>query len=258
MTSEKAATAQSNKFKKRFVSPKACKSEPEVSILPCVLHYNIVKVRQIVYHKHKLYIAMDCAMDTLEDVFETVRVGTRVRFTDERIRGYMMDIMEGVHAIHSKLYMHCDINPENILRFDNKRLKIGDFGSAQVIANEERLHSYEGARSYRAPELTLGSLSYTEAVDIFACGCILAEFFLLEPIFQAKTSKEIFMAQCKILGTPSEEDWPEGYILADSDDFDIPYYPRNEPVADRLMALIPEISPQCADLLSKMLEFNPK
>lgn len=35
---------------------------------------------------------------------------------------------------------------------------------------------------YRAPEVILG-LSYTTAIDIWACGCIIAEMFLKKPIF---------------------------------------------------------------------------
>ena len=37
---------------------------------------------------------------------------------------------------------------------------------------------------YRAPELLLGAMHYTGAVDIWATGCIFAELMTLKPLFQ--------------------------------------------------------------------------
>lgn len=170
----------------------------------------------------------------------------------------MQDIMEGVHVLHMNFYIHSDIKPANILRFQEKRLKLSDFGSAQLIDGSERENSYIGSRWYRAPEWVLGSLNYTQAVDIFSCGWVFAEFYIKEAIFQGNYSKEQFEEYCKILGTPEEEDWPEGYLLADSEGYKIPYYRREDTVAERLSSLITGISPEAADLLSKMLEMNPK
>lgn len=65
----------------------------------------------------------------------------------------------------------------------------------------------------RAPELLLGAKHYTPAVDVWSLGCIFNELVTTKPIFEGRESKEGFQAEqletiFKILGTPSEEDWP--------------------------------------------------
>lgn len=42
---------------------------------------------------------------------------------------------------------------------------------------------------YRAPELILGALHYSAAVDIWAIGCIFAELITLRPLFQGYECK---------------------------------------------------------------------
>lgn len=43
---------------------------------------------------------------------------------------------------------------------------------------------------YRAPELLLGALHYTPAIDIWAIGCIFAELITLRPLFQGEELKQ--------------------------------------------------------------------
>jgi serine/threonine protein kinase len=45
------------------------------------------------------------------------------------------------------------------------------------------LHSINGNYRYRAPEVLLRSSNYNSPVDIFALGCIMAELYLLCPLF---------------------------------------------------------------------------
>lgn len=45
---------------------------------------------------------------------------------------------------------------------------------------------YISTRWYRAPECVLRSRSYNYKVDIFAVGCIMAELFMLSPLFPGK------------------------------------------------------------------------
>lgn len=45
---------------------------------------------------------------------------------------------------------------------------------------------YIATRWYRAPECVLRSRSYSYKVDVFAVGCIMAELFMLQPLFPGK------------------------------------------------------------------------
>ena len=60
---------------------------------------------------------------------------------------------------------------------------------------------------YKSPELLLGSTRYTNAIDIWSSGCVLAELELGRPIFPGKTELEQFDLISRILGSPNEENW---------------------------------------------------
>jgi serine/threonine protein kinase len=61
---------------------------------------------------------------------------------------------------------------------------------------------------YRAPEILLGQDTYTEAIDMWAVGCIFAELLRNEPMFPAKSELETLQLMTQILGAPNEAIWP--------------------------------------------------
>ena len=52
-------------------------------------------------------------------------------------------------------------------------------------------------------------LSYATPVDIWSCGCIFAELFLRKPLFPGQYEMDQLSKIFDIIGTPSEQDWPE-------------------------------------------------
>ena len=66
-------------------------------------------------------------------------------------------------------------------------LKIADFGLARVFSIPIRPYTKEVLTLwYRAPEILLGCIEYTTAVDIWSVGCIFAEMYLKRPIFNGE------------------------------------------------------------------------
>ena len=65
-------------------------------------------------------------------------------------------------------------------------MKICDFGSSKVIDPSGKNTPYIVSRYYRAPELIMCITKYDTPIDIWAAGCILAELYLLHPIFKGK------------------------------------------------------------------------
>ena len=61
---------------------------------------------------------------------------------------------------------------------------------------------------YRAPEVLFGDDAYTASIDIWAAGCVLAEFLKHDPLFPGKTEVTQLELIFKLLGAPNERIWP--------------------------------------------------
>ena len=66
-------------------------------------------------------------------------------------------------------------------------MQICDFGLARVAdRNDENVLTHEVVTQYyRAPEILMGAQHYTEAVDMWSVGCVLAELLSRHILFQA-------------------------------------------------------------------------
>ena len=84
--------------------------------------------------------------------------------------------------MHKHGFFHRDLKPENLLIKDNV-IKISDFGLSREIRSKPPFTNYVTTRWYRAPEILLKSTNYNSPIDIFALGSIMAELYLLKPLF---------------------------------------------------------------------------
>jgi mitogen-activated protein kinase 7 len=69
-------------------------------------------------------------------------------------------------------------------------------------SNKRVNESYVITRWYRAPEVLLSSAMYTEAVDIWSAGCILAELIGRVPLFKGGDYMDQFLAIVAVMGKP--------------------------------------------------------
>lgn len=51
-------------------------------------------------------------------------------------------------------------------------------------------------------------------MDIFALGAIMAELFMSAPLFPGSSERDMLGRIFHMLGTPTKQQWPEGYRLA--------------------------------------------
>jgi serine/threonine protein kinase len=127
----------------------------------------------------------------------------------------MYQLCVGLHYIHSNGFFHRDLKPDNILISDDLTTKISDFGLIRETRSAPPYTEYVSTRWYRAPECVLRSRGYTPKVDIFAMGCIMAELFMLYPLFPGASELEQIEKLTEVLGTPSSVEWPDSIRLAE-------------------------------------------
>eukprot|EP00802_Teleaulax_amphioxeia_P007928 Tamp_07936.p1 GENE.Tamp_07936~~Tamp_07936.p1 ORF type:complete len:508 (+),score=81.49 Tamp_07936:103-1626(+) len=93
------------------------------------------------------------------------------------VRRCIRDILQGVEYLHQIRVVHRDLKPANILVFKDMTCKLGDFGLAREFnePGEMTVKNEVSTLWYRAPELIMGSASYTPIIDEWSTGCILLE-----------------------------------------------------------------------------------
>jgi len=82
---------------------------------------------------------------------------------------YSLDFLSGVHHIHTKRLLHCDIKPTDILVSDSDDAILTDFGLAKFLAEDNTTTIEKFYNWHRAPE-TLQSNAISQQSDIFQAG----------------------------------------------------------------------------------------
>ncbi|KAH0910067.1 hypothetical protein HID58_033388 [Brassica napus] len=94
-------------------------------------------------------------------------------------------ILQGLEALHSRGYVHCDLKPANVLLFPSKTfgepwdLKLADFGLSKEPGSDSRSSLSGGTPQYMPPE-SLGPSGVKmvgPAVDMWSLGCVVVEMF---------------------------------------------------------------------------------
>ena len=124
-------------------------------------------------------------------------------FHESEIKSIMYQTILGLAYKHKHGFFHRDMKPENLLVKVNS-VKIADFGLAREIRSRPPFTDYVSTRWYRAPEILLRSTNYNSPVDIFACGAIMAELFLLRPLFPGNNETDQIYKTCAVLGSPTQ------------------------------------------------------
>jgi serine/threonine protein kinase len=103
----------------------------------------------------------------------------------------VLDVARAMAAAHARGIVHRDLKPENVIRTDGGRLKVLDFGIAQMEgpARDQRLTidgALLGTPAYMAPEQIRGEPVDARA-DVFALGVMLHEMLTGQRPFRGPT-----------------------------------------------------------------------
>ena len=185
----------------------------EVRILASVNHPNVIGYKEAFWDEkdNTLNIVMEYADDgDLQTKINKMKK-ERLRFEENMIWSYSIQMIEGLKALHDKKIMHRDLKSANIfLVKDKNQCKIGDMNVSKVIKEKELL-TQTGTPYYASPEVWRDE-PYSYKSDLWSIGCVIYELCNLRPPFKGKDLDELFMNVCKgkperIYNTYSDDLW---------------------------------------------------
>ncbi|CAO2821031.1 unnamed protein product [Amaranthus hypochondriacus] len=203
--------------------------------------------------KPLLYLVFEYLDTDLKKFIDSHRKGSNPRpLPPSQVQSFLFQLLKGVAHCHSHGVLHRDLKPQNLLLDKEKGiLKIADLGLGRSFTVPLKSYTHEIVTLwYRAPEVLLGCTHYSTAVDIWSVGCIFAEMVRRQALFPGDSEFQQLLHIFRLLGTPTEEQWPGVTSLRDWH-----VYPQWE--GQNLARAVPSLDPNGLDLLSKMLKYNP-
>lgn len=176
-----------------------CTAVREISLLRDLHHPNIVRLLDILHTEKKLTLVFEYLDSDLKKYLDTtnpapsdgdVVVDLSPEYR-ELVKGFLYQLLQGVAYCHSRLVLHRDLKPQNLLVSRKGELKIADFGLARTFAAPVRSYSTEVVTLwYRPPDVLLGNKFYSAAIDLWSVGCIFAEMMNGRPLFPGSNVRD--------------------------------------------------------------------
>ncbi|XP_076862818.1 mitogen-activated protein kinase 12b [Brachyhypopomus gauderio] len=172
------------------------------------------------------------------------------KLSEDRVQFLVYQMLRGLKYIHSAGIIHRDLKPGNLAVNQNCELKILDFGLARQADSE--MTGYVVTRWYRAPEVILNWMHYSQTVDIWSVGCIMAEMLLGRPLFKGNDHLDQLREIMKITGTPSQD------FIMKLQSQDAKNYIRSLPkVPKKDLRSVFKVSSDVVSAMEKMLVLDP-
>jgi len=174
-----------------------------------------LRVYDYFYYKEHLMIVSELLKDNLYDFYKYLTDHNNTEyFTVERIQKLTKQVLICLDFIHDLKIIHCDLKPENILMksITDATCKVIDFGSSCFV--HDHLSAYIQSRSYRAPEVILGC-RYDYKIDMWSLGCILAEIYTGNVLFQNDSIQSMLARIIGICGPIPNWMYEKGKLVND-------------------------------------------
>jgi len=224
----------------------------EISLMKELKHVNIVRLHDVIHTETKLILIFEFCEQDLKKYMD--QHGDRGALDAATVRSFMFQLLKGTNFCHENQVLHRDLKPQNLLINRKGELKLGDFGLARAFGVPVNTFSNEVVTLwYRAPDVLLGSRTYSTSIDVWSCGCIFAEMISGVPLFRGKDTQDQLLHIMRILGTPSDQQLAK--MAKDSPEITLKPFPRC-PKVD-LQQVLPKASPAAIDLLERLLKFDP-
>ncbi|XP_015175052.1 PREDICTED: cyclin-dependent-like kinase 5 isoform X2 [Polistes dominula] len=218
----------------------------EICLLKELKHKNIVRLYDVLHSDKKLTLVFEHCDQDLKKYFDSLNGEIDL----DVVKSFFYQLLRGLAFCHSRNVLHRDLKPQNLLINKNGELKLADFGLARAFGIPVKCYSAEVVTLwYRPPDVLFGAKLYTTSIDMWSAGCIFAELANAgRPLFPGSDIDDQLKRIFKMLGTPTEETWPELTMLIDYKPF--PQYHPTQGLAQ----VTPKLTSRGKDLLQTFFQ----
>ncbi|XP_014609997.1 PREDICTED: serine/threonine-protein kinase ULK3 [Polistes canadensis] len=196
------------------------------NVLKSLEHENIVKLKEFFIHGSRMYFVLEyCDGGSFSDYQMSLLKSQQI----------LQQLASALQYLHSHNIFHMNLKPKNILIATKPfvTLKVGDYGFAQYLSNNEYKLNLHGSPLYKAPEILLDK-QFDNRVDLWSIGVIMYEWiFRKSPYFGLIPELTDKIKKCHQI------------------EVIIPLYAKIF-----LIPQIPRISNACKNLLTSLLQHN--
>ena len=184
--------AREQKHTKRFLR--------EVQLMHKVNHPNVVRTYDVGSQDGMIYFTMEYVPGrSLADQIDYHEL------KKESIPNMMLQIANGLAAIHSAGIIHRDLKPGNIILLEEGGVKITDFGVARPeVSKLTAPNEIIGSTAYMAPEVWLGK-DLSTSIDLYSLGVILYELLTGEVPFDGNTPASVMRLHLDVAPVPPKD-----------------------------------------------------
>ncbi|XP_019559803.2 serine/threonine-protein kinase ULK3 [Aedes albopictus] len=196
----------------------------EISLLKKLKHRHIVEMKDFLYDEKCIYIVMEyCNGGSL-----STYIRQRQKLGEVTCKVFLRQLASALKYMRENEVSHFDLKPQNLLLMKSngsaQALKVADFGFAQHLKLGQENTSIKGSPLYMAPEILLKHC-YGPSADLWSIGVILYECLFGRAPYSSKTLQELLDK----IRTERRIELPK----------------------------TPKISPECEDLLCRLLQRSP-